>query len=191
MSLSAQLKIQNSKFKILNSKGFTLIELLIAITVLAILFGVAAFAAQKVMLKARDNQKISDLYNIQAALQQYYSDQGYYPTALDLHVITKINNCQVQASTLSGCPVVSKIYLNSIPQDPTPSSDKHYCYQSFKKQTAQPADTCDNTTNLCHYYVLQANLEGQAAGSLSCNDKLNVSGTSDHTGNYRVDPLGL
>nr|MDD3720295.1 type II secretion system protein [Candidatus Gracilibacteria bacterium] len=64
---------QNNKF------GFTLVELLVVITILAIISVVAYQSFGGAVNKAYSGRKISDVSTIEAALQQYKSDNNFYP----------------------------------------------------------------------------------------------------------------
>lgn len=60
--------------------GFTLIELLIVIAIIVILMGLAFVSFSTVQRNARNSQRQADLAKIAGALEEYYSDHGFYPT---------------------------------------------------------------------------------------------------------------
>ncbi|GIW63088.1 MAG: hypothetical protein KatS3mg090_0914 [Patescibacteria group bacterium] len=56
-----------------NIKGFTLIELLVVIGIIAILASMSIVSYNTAQKKARDTKRISDITDIQNALEQYYT----------------------------------------------------------------------------------------------------------------------
>lgn len=65
-----------------NQKGFTLIELLVAMTIIAILAGLALVSFQGARRSARDGKRKADLEQIRSALEMFRADEGSYPGAL-------------------------------------------------------------------------------------------------------------
>ena len=63
-------------------KGFTLIELLVVITIIGILATgwVTVFTSQ--LERARDSTRITDIAQLQGAIEQYNSDSGRYPSSM-------------------------------------------------------------------------------------------------------------
>ncbi len=73
-------KLHTVFWQIITSKWFTLVELLVVITILAIISVVAYQNFWWAVDKAVSGRKISDVSTIEAALQQYKSDNNYYPS---------------------------------------------------------------------------------------------------------------
>lgn len=105
-----------------NFLGFTLIELLVVIVIIGILATMATVALNSAKQKTRDTKRISDIKQIQTALEVYYNDHGKYP-----------------ASITFGSPLTSDdaviTYLNTIPSNPSPRNDglcpgTNYTYSS-------------------------------------------------------------
>jgi len=65
-----------------SSKGFTLIELLVAMTIVAVLMGLALISYQGARKIARDGKRKTDLEQIRGALEMYRADNGEYPGGL-------------------------------------------------------------------------------------------------------------
>jgi len=63
-------------------KGFTLIELLVVIAMIAILTGVVIASLGSSRAKARDGKRVSDIGQIQLALELYYEQNRSYPTSI-------------------------------------------------------------------------------------------------------------
>lgn len=65
-----------------NLRGFTLIELLVVIAIIGILSSVVLASLNSARTKARDTRRVSDLKQIQVALELYYDANSKYPTNL-------------------------------------------------------------------------------------------------------------
>lgn len=102
----------------LNKKGFTLIELLVVIAIIGLLSTLAVVALSNARLKARDAKRMSDLKQIQTALELYYTDQSAYPAAA-----TPISLGDTAAAclgtggfaTIAAC---TNAYMGQVPKDP-------------------------------------------------------------------------
>jgi type II secretion system protein G len=62
-----------------SSRGFTLIELLVVIAIIGILASVILASLNSARAKARDARRVSDLHQLQIALEEYYDQYGSYP----------------------------------------------------------------------------------------------------------------
>lgn len=60
------------------SRGFTLIELLVVIAIIGLLSSVVLASLNSARTKSRDSNRISDLRNIQLALEMYYDKYETY-----------------------------------------------------------------------------------------------------------------
>ena len=63
-------------------KGFTLIELLVVIAIIGLLSTLAVVALNNARMKARDAKRVSDIKQIQTALELYFNDASDYPAAV-------------------------------------------------------------------------------------------------------------
>ncbi len=89
-------------------KGFTLIELLVVIAIIGILSSVVLASLNSARLKARDAKRVSDIKQLQLALEMYYDDNSNYPTAIT------VDN------------LVTPGYISTIPTDPSASAPYTY-----------------------------------------------------------------
>jgi general secretion pathway protein G len=92
-------------------KGFTLIELLVVIVIIGVLATLATVALGNARMKARDARRLSDIKQIQTALELYYNDANSYP--LPDSAITEGNYISYGAT----------VYMAKIPSNPTPKAD--------------------------------------------------------------------
>lgn len=60
-------------------KGFTLIELLVVISIIGLLSSVVMSSLNTARQKARIARRVSDLKQVQVALEMYYNTNGRYP----------------------------------------------------------------------------------------------------------------
>lgn len=113
-------------FKKPNQKeGVTLVELLVVVAVVSVIatFSITTFPA--VLAKSRDNRRIADLKMIASALEQFYSDNNYYPpntTNLPANLTSNSGSNQWIVN-------LSESYIKSIPKDPN-DPQKYYHYST-------------------------------------------------------------
>lgn len=63
----------------INKSGFTIIELIVVIVVIGILAAITLMSYTGVQRRARDDHRVTDVSNIEKAMELYYSDNGSYP----------------------------------------------------------------------------------------------------------------
>lgn len=134
----------------MNKKGFTLIELLVVIAIIGLLSTLAVVALGSARAKSRDAKRVSDIRQMQTALELYYADNNAYPTGSAISLGTTNYAClNASGFTTAGC---SAPYMGVVPSDPSGGT---YSY------------TASGTTA----YTLTATLEGAvgnlAAGSIT------------------------
>lgn len=95
-----------SKYSSLNSRaGFTLVELLVVIAIIGIISSTVYTNLQSSKSKSRDAKRISDIAQLQLALEQYFDKNSLYPDALSN---------------------LSPTYISKIPTDPVTKSNYGY-----------------------------------------------------------------
>lgn len=109
------------KFK---QKGFTLIELLVVIAIIGLLSSVVLASLNNARSNARDTRRLSDMKQIQIALELYYDDNGLYPgTASWVH------NCGGNSSWSNLFDTALSPYLPEAPNDPlSPDNNWPLCF---------------------------------------------------------------
>ena len=88
--------------------GFTLIELLVVIAIIGLLSTLAVVSLGNARMKARDADRVSDIKQIQTALELFYGDANAYPGAV----------------TSGGSIATGGVtYMATVPTNPTPVND--------------------------------------------------------------------
>ncbi len=130
----------------MNKKGFTLIELLVVIAIIGLLSTLAVVALGSAREKSRDAKRVSDIRQIQTALELYYADNNAYPAGSGI-VLGTTNYACLNASGFTTANCASP-YMGVVPSDPSTNA---YTYTVASSTTA---------------YTLAATLEG-AVGNLA------------------------
>jgi len=90
------------------SPGFTLIELMIVMAIMGILISIAAPNLKQSIVRAREAVLRENLFQMREAIDQYYADNGKYPS-----VLTDLLHAQEK----------TRSYLRAIPKDPFTNAD--------------------------------------------------------------------
>jgi prepilin-type N-terminal cleavage/methylation domain-containing protein len=116
-------------------QGFTLIELLVVVIVIAALSGIVISLVNSggFRNKAKDTQRVSDLKQLQTALELYFADRRAYPVSAAWIEITGTD-------TMSN--LLRPTYINKIPTDPN--------------GTAGIANPCNTQTTPRYNYITNA-----------------------------------
>ncbi len=93
----------------LKNGGFTLIELLVVIAIIGLLSTLSVVALNSAREKARNARRVSDIKQVQTALELYYNDNNTYPPTIEFGTGSIATN--------------SVVYMTSIPANPQPRTD--------------------------------------------------------------------
>ena len=118
--------------------GFSLVELLVVIAIISILSSVVFASLNSARAKGRDGKRVSDLKQLQLALELYYDAAA--PASFP------------SGTSLSG---LAPTYIQSIPVDPMNTAPYQYTYQAVNSSGA----ACSSGT--CSSYVLKGSLESK------------------------------
>ncbi|MEI6379245.1 MAG: LamG-like jellyroll fold domain-containing protein [Candidatus Falkowbacteria bacterium] len=159
-----------------HAKGFTLIELLVVVVIIGVLASLVMIGLNTSRSKARDAKRVTDIKQIQNALDLYFSSNNAYPA-----YVTPGQALMDAAGTT---------YMNKVPTNPLPTSDG--ACSGFEYNYAQ----INNGTNYRLIYCLGSQTGSSAAGlstitNVGSNDILNgivgwwpLNGdTNDYSGN--------
>lgn len=139
--------------------GFTLIELLITISIIAILSAIGLISFKVVLEKGRDAKRQADLKIIQSALEQYRTDQGFYPAVLP---------SSSPFTNLVGRPTPypsPKTYLSTVPSDPQGTYPYKYVAIPDSPAACSNGDisAASGSQAFCKSYCLYTKLENLAS----------------------------
>ncbi|MBU0647290.1 prepilin-type N-terminal cleavage/methylation domain-containing protein [Patescibacteria group bacterium] len=136
-------------------KGFTLIELLVVIAIIGLLSTLAVVALNNARMKARDARRVTDVKQMQTALELYYNDAGKYPANVATGSTTS-GTCLSTSSTTpaeSGFTAVCNpggvIYMAKVPFSPTPVDSG--CGAATSTDYAYTRDDDNGTTYTINY----------------------------------------
>lgn len=101
----------------MNKKGFTLIELLVVIAIIGLLSTLAVVALGSARQKANDAKRLSDIKQVQTALELYYTDNSAYPTGTAVDLGDTAAACLNSANgfTTASC---ANPYMGLVPKGP-------------------------------------------------------------------------
>jgi len=117
------------------NRGFTLMELLVVIAIIGMLAATVLVSLSTARAKGRDAKRISDLKNLELALQLYSdANQGIVP------------------STIYGNTAFEGVYLQKVPLDPV--GNTQYNYFAYKQ--------LGGAANRCLKYAISTSLEGDS-----------------------------
>ena len=143
------------------SLAFTLIELLVVVAIIGLIATLAAVGLSDARAKGRDEKRVTDLKQIQKALELTFQPSAGYPVVAGPTVIGGATTdvlCakgQVAAfvpdATVSNCDA-DKIFMGLVPANPTPNG-ADYTYRSTDGISA----AC--TAGPCLGFCVQATLE--------------------------------
>jgi type II secretion system protein G len=101
-------------------KGFTLIELLVVIAIIGLLSTLAVVALNNARQKSRDAKRISDIKQIQTALELYYNDNNGYPEKTTAVVLGNTGQKTLSSTNGFSDTAAGTTYMAQVPSNPTP-----------------------------------------------------------------------
>lgn len=126
------------------TRGFTLIELLVVIAIIGLLAAVVLASLNSARQKARDARRVSDLKQLQVALELYHLNNNQYP-------VLASQNANASGFATALQPLVTQGNMPAIPTDPgasfyryrTTANGSFYCLGAVLETTPLPASTCN------------------------------------------------
>lgn len=118
------------------NKGFTLIELMVVVVIIAILTSIVVSSFSQAKARSRDAKRISDLAQIQLALELAFDKCNIYPTFGTVNnrrvLITSsvVNNGCINPETRAN--YLMSDFISSMPTDP--STGSLYLYENYQNR---------------------------------------------------------
>lgn len=120
-------------------KGFTLIELLVVIAIIALLSTITIVALNNSRARARDATRLSDIKQIQNALNLYWQAAGVYPDNI-------VTGEAIEYNDGSG----TSTFMDAVPAPPQPTNDGPCeVYTDYVYATSSSAGTMSYTLTYC------------------------------------------
>lgn len=129
------------------NQGFTLIELLVVISIIGLLSTIVLTSLNSARAKTRDAKRLSDMEQIQLALELYYADHGRYPEENpqdNTYEISYENSGDFINSLRTG-----GYFPSGVPVDPVNSGGRYYFYYLYPAGVWGNCDVSRGT-----YYML-------------------------------------
>ena len=140
-----------------NTRGFTLIELLVVIAIIGILSSVVLASLNGARKKGRDARRLSDIKQIQLALEMYYDSSGQ-------------NEYPEEVSNGVPAAALAPAYISTAPTDP--QTGAAYQYNNLTNAGA----ACTASSAVCPSYVLGATLEDGIHSALTSDIDATLGG---------------
>src|SRR3989344_1411048 len=160
-----------------SSRGFTLIELLVVIAIIGLLASVVLASLNSARAKGRDAKRLSEVNQLQKALELYYDNFGYYPETNWVHSVDGTWQSNALATGL-------RPYLSSLPVDPTNSGccgyNGQYVYSYYSSGYRSAGQVNQQ------WYMIVFRLENQTSpaqatdGSTACHGQYFHYGTGSN-----------
>ena len=138
------------------NKGFTLIELMVVISIIGFLASIVLASLNIARSKGRDVQRLSDLHQLQNALELYKNTHGSYPA------------CASGNGWCSGCGnpqfggalnvLVTEGNIQKIPTDPTNNQNGCYTYE-YSSGASSVYGNCSGKDISQYPYTIRFELE--------------------------------
>ena len=147
-------------------KGFTLVELLVVIAIIGLLSTIAFISLNRARAKARDSKRISDVRQLQSALELYYNDQvlpGYPRCDLGNGCGQAISSAQLPAQYVAQVPV-APTPPDEAPGGPVDCTDATNRYRYYSWVAQDLAEQCDAVGEICGWYRINFCLGGATGG---------------------------
>lgn len=92
---------------IINKKAFSLVEMITVLVIIGLIAAIVSVSATSFRQKSRDVERLSDVKEMQSALELYRLNEGSYPSGLNF------------GGALNGSTSSSTVYMANVPNNPT------------------------------------------------------------------------
>jgi len=156
-------------------KGFTLIELLVVIAIIGLLATLAVVALNNARTKSRDAKRVSDIKQIQTALELYFVDNNAYPALGTSSAATAeigsgtsctsaACDCLDEDGLDDACDAGGTTYMGLVPGDPQANTLTPICDSAETTQCQYGYFSAGNSSYELYFY-LEENTGGLLLGA--------------------------
>lgn len=139
------------------SAGFTIIELLVTLAIIGMLTSIVMTSLTESRAKSRDAARVSDIKQLQNALQLYYQDNKVYPPTLDSATLTSL-------------------YIRAVPRDPLTGASYSYAALMVGSRCSDYHLGATLETVSAGVGVLANDFDSTSAGTVCAGSAANFSG---------------
>jgi len=129
-----------------HTKGFTLVELLVVIAIIGVLSTLAVVSLNNARQKSRDAKRVSDVKQVQTALELYFADSNSYPAGSAL----TLGGATAQALSGAGFSATGSAtgttYMGQVPSNPSPGGASYSYTQTSSGVSYQIVFTLEGQT---------------------------------------------
>ncbi len=158
--------------KVVNKKGFTLIELLVVISIIGLLSSVVLASLNSARAKARDAKRMSDLGEIQKALEFYYDKYGSYPAG--------VYSTTGYSTDMATLPIAPE-FISRVPVDPV-NTNGSYGYYYARNYKVNGTSGCPGAGD--NDYIIATRLEGITKAGTPCWNNGSINYVIGNTSRY-------
>ena len=137
------------------TQGFTLIELLVVIAIIGLLSTLAVVSLNNARQKSRDAKRVSDIKQLQTALELFYADKNGYPGGASAVLggagFKTLSSTNIWSDTAAGTT-----YMGQVPANPGPGGTAY----SYTGKDGAGAGCALLAAPFCADYALTFTTEG-------------------------------
>ena len=130
------------------NRGFTLIELLVVVAIIGLLSSIVMASLNSARMKARDAKRLSDMHQMQIALDLYYNTFGSYPNSDNAGCGGWDSSGTPEGAPSFITPLVSNNFLSNLSDSTINDTCGNYAYYRYGAGNSN----CDISKGA--YYVL-------------------------------------
>ncbi|MBI2050604.1 MAG: prepilin-type N-terminal cleavage/methylation domain-containing protein [Parcubacteria group bacterium] len=127
-------------------QGFTLIELLVVIAIIGVLSTLAVVSLNNAREKSRDAKRVSDIKQVQTALELYFVDVNAYPAGTGLVLGGASAQALSSGGGFSASPGSLTVYMGQVPSNPEPGGTDYTYTQTQSGVSYTILFTLENQT---------------------------------------------